>query len=78
MGEVECRQIRPLPLGEPKGKETASRKTCGNIEVKGESANTCLLDIAVLESLKLLQRQLFRSLEDWEVSLLQFMHWYRN
>ncbi|GKB72489.1 retrovirus-related pol polyprotein from transposon TNT 1-94 [Tanacetum coccineum] len=47
MGEVECRQIKPLPLGEPKGKETASRKTYGSIEVKGESANTCLLDLAV-------------------------------
>ncbi|GJV00152.1 hypothetical protein Tco_1329422 [Tanacetum coccineum] len=31
-----------------------------------------------LESLKVLQRQLFRSLEDWEVSSLQFMQRYRN
>ncbi|GJY25304.1 hypothetical protein Tco_0400030 [Tanacetum coccineum] len=30
------------------------------------------------ESLKFLQRQLFRSLEDWEVSSLQFMQRYRN
>ncbi|GJY86733.1 hypothetical protein Tco_0500759 [Tanacetum coccineum] len=32
----------------------------------------------LLESLKLLQRQLFRSLEDWEVSSLQCMQQYRN
>ncbi|GKC81398.1 hypothetical protein Tco_1137115 [Tanacetum coccineum] len=31
-----------------------------------------------LESLKVLQRQLFGSLEDWEVSSLQFMQRYRN
>ncbi|GJS76364.1 hypothetical protein Tco_0726245 [Tanacetum coccineum] len=30
-------------------------------------------DFTKFESLKFLQRQLFRSLEDWEVSLLQFM-----
>ncbi|GJW68737.1 hypothetical protein Tco_0123161 [Tanacetum coccineum] len=30
------------------------------------------------ESLKFLQRQLFRSLKDWEVSSLQFMQRYRN
>ncbi|GKB04090.1 hypothetical protein Tco_0832233 [Tanacetum coccineum] len=30
------------------------------------------------ESLKFLQLQLFRSLEDWEVSTLQFMQRYRN
>ncbi|GJR52282.1 hypothetical protein Tco_1402803 [Tanacetum coccineum] len=37
-----------------------------------EYENQCLLRV-VLESLKLLQRQLFRSLEDWEVSSLQCM-----
>ncbi|GJV84194.1 hypothetical protein Tco_1524092, partial [Tanacetum coccineum] len=31
-----------------------------------------------LESLKVLQRWLFMSLEDWEVSSLQFMQRYRN
>ncbi|GKB84373.1 hypothetical protein Tco_0956645 [Tanacetum coccineum] len=30
------------------------------------------------ESLKFLQLQLFKSLEDWEVSSLQFMQRYRN
>ncbi|GJS15966.1 hypothetical protein Tco_0410438 [Tanacetum coccineum] len=35
-------------------------------------------DVKVFESLKFLQRHLFRSLEDWEVSSLQFMQRYRN
>ncbi|GJX35121.1 retrovirus-related pol polyprotein from transposon TNT 1-94 [Tanacetum coccineum] len=34
--------------------------------------------IEVFDSLKLLQRKLFKSLEDWEVSSLQFMQRYRN
>ncbi|GKB48183.1 reverse transcriptase domain-containing protein [Tanacetum coccineum] len=35
-------------------------------------------EVFQLESLKVLQRQLFRSLEYWEVSSLQFMQRYRN
>ncbi|GKC98727.1 hypothetical protein Tco_1169002 [Tanacetum coccineum] len=41
-------------------------------------ASELLLSKEMFESLKLLQRQLFRSLEDWEVSSLQFMQRYRN
>ncbi|GKC94927.1 hypothetical protein Tco_1160369, partial [Tanacetum coccineum] len=35
-------------------------------------------EVFQFESLKFLQRQLFRSFEDWEVSSLQFMQRYRN
>ncbi|GJV15564.1 hypothetical protein Tco_1360887 [Tanacetum coccineum] len=37
------------------------------------SCKNTIDEIVLLELLKLLQRQLFRSLEDWEVSSLQFM-----
>ncbi|GJU04178.1 hypothetical protein Tco_1114516 [Tanacetum coccineum] len=35
-------------------------------------------EVFQFESLKFLQRQLFRSLEDWELSSLQFMQRYKN
>ncbi|GKC10632.1 hypothetical protein Tco_1007414 [Tanacetum coccineum] len=45
---------------------------------KGSSHQFNMKIVQLFESLKFLQRQLFRSLEDWEVSSLQFMQRYRN
>ncbi|GJS31756.1 retrovirus-related pol polyprotein from transposon TNT 1-94 [Tanacetum coccineum] len=53
----------------PLSKELLQQMIDLGLEVKEESTDA----LQLLESLKLLQRQLFRSLEDWEVSSLQCM-----
>ncbi|GJW06407.1 hypothetical protein Tco_1568830 [Tanacetum coccineum] len=56
----------------PEGRKAIGSKWIYKIKFKSSA------EVFQLESLKLLQRQLFRSLEDWEVSSLQFMQRYRN
>ncbi|GJX61835.1 hypothetical protein Tco_0294735 [Tanacetum coccineum] len=65
------------------GQATASpaegeKNTTKDAETNLQNELVNLLGIDVLESLKVLQRYLFRSLEDWEVSSLQFTQWYIN